>query len=131
MYILILQLKPLLEGGPAGSHTNSNITLNANGKISAISNGSGCGRSQLLSQTLVLGNSAGATSINMNNNAIANSSNITCANDVKIPSSTANPNVNIGNGNLTSPLANKINIAIGSGIMTSTMTAAAEGIIRH
>jgi hypothetical protein len=57
-------------GALMGSYTSANLTINGNGKITAISNGSGATLN--LSQVLLNGNSAGATSINMNNNDITN-----------------------------------------------------------
>lgn len=62
-------------GALMGSYTSANLTINGNGKITAISNGSGATLN--LSQVLLNGNSAGSTSINMNNNAISNATNLT------------------------------------------------------
>jgi hypothetical protein len=59
-------------GGTAGTYTTANITLDANGKISSIANGS----TPTLANVLIAGNSAGATSINMNSNAITSISNV-------------------------------------------------------
>ena len=80
-----------------------------------------------LANVLIAGNSAGATDINMNSQSITNPSDITFANEVKIPSSTNLANINMGYNNLVSSFATKGQIAIGSGIMSvGVMTAVSE-----
>jgi len=65
-------------GALNGSYTNSNITINGNGKITAISNGSST--IPTLANVLIAGNSAGATSINMNSKNITNGLSISATN---------------------------------------------------
>jgi hypothetical protein len=57
-------------GALTGSYTNTNMTIDADGKITAIANGT-APSTPALSAVLVAGNSAGSTAINMNNNAIS------------------------------------------------------------
>jgi hypothetical protein len=52
-------------GGTAGSYTNTNMTIDANGKISAISSGSG-GATPTLAQVLTAGNDANGNFITRN-----------------------------------------------------------------
>ena len=84
-----------------------------------------------LANVLLASNSAGSTSINMNNQSITNPSDITFASTVNIPSSSNQCNVDIGYNNLTnaSLANNNTNIAIGSSIMNGVMTSAAQGNI--
>ena len=63
-------------GGTAGTYTNTNMHIDSNGKILAISNGS-VGATPTLSSVLTAGNFAGSSSINMNNNAITGVNNLT------------------------------------------------------
>jgi hypothetical protein len=75
---------------------------------------------QTLAQTLVLGNNAGSTGIDMNNNAISNAS---LVNGLQVSSGVLPSNVNIGLGNLTlTTTGSANNVAVGQYIMTALTT---------
>ena len=92
-------------GALTGSYTNTNMTINNDGKITAIASGS----TPILSDVLTAGNSAGSTSINMNGQDITNVDNIdlTTINGAAYPPVTgagtivngANPTINLSLSN--------------------------------
>lgn len=76
---------------------------------------------QTLSQTLVNGNSAGATDINMNNNDITNCATVS---GLQLSTGTLATNINIGTGNLLlTTTGDGHNVAIGDSIATTITTA--------
>jgi len=88
----------------------------------------GGGGGESLSATLLIGNSAGATSINMNNNAISNALTVNTLTmnrgSSTVPSST---NINIGANNMTSTASNGgNNIAVGLGCLDFGLTSLSE-----
>jgi len=90
----------------------------------------GSGGGETLAQTLVLGNSAGATDINMNNNDITNCATI---NTIKVNrgSSTvaSTSNIGIGDTNMTSTASNGgANIAVGQGCLNGLTGASQQNI---
>jgi len=100
---------------PASNDTSTIVPTTAwvQGAIIA---GGGAGS---LSATLLVGNSAGATDINMNNNDITNCATV---NALQMSSRLTNINIGSGNQNLTST-GNGYNIAIGNTIMPLITTA--------
>lgn len=81
---------------------------------------------QTLSQTLVNGNSAGSTSINMNNNAITNCASVS---GLQLSTGVVSTNINIGNGNLNGTTTGGYNILIGNGIAINNTTGKNNNII--
>lgn len=78
----------------------------------------GSGGASSLSATLLVGNSAGATDINMNNNDITNCATINTVEIDRGNNALQNSNINIGNGGLVSTAnSSGFNVAIGSGCL--------------
>ena len=100
---------------PASNDSSTKIPTTA-WVQSAISASGGAGS---LSATLLVGNSAGATDINMNNNDITNCATVS---GLQVSSRLTNINIGSGNQNLTST-GNGYNIAIGNTIMPLITTA--------
>jgi len=82
--------------------------------------------SQTLSQTLVNGNSAGSTSINMNNQLISNCASVS---GLQLSTGVVATNINIGNGNLNGTTTGGYNIIIGNGIATGNTTGKNNNMI--
>jgi len=80
----------------------------------------GSGGGETLAQTLVLGNSAGATDINMNNNDITNCATINTVEFDRGNNALQTTSINIGDGNLVSTAnSSGFNVAIGSGCLAN------------
>ena len=80
----------------------------------------GGGGASSLSAVLLVGNSAGATDINMNNNDITNCATINTVEFDRGNNALQNTSINIGDGNLVSTAnSSGYNVAIGSGCLSS------------